>query len=182
MACTFAYLANRRVSAQSYPDYCFCISSGIGDWMDGTAGMVYMNMPFTIGAACMACYLGFSVSRDAIKIIDPAPRALVLEVLKYNPDGTVTQKLSGNITAQWSARVHRQNGALTTVLCSGPLQTETGVYVGNESTWAMNDWVGDDCPELQAGDEARAAWEYRNDAGILVTVIGRFVVPAEEME
>ena len=132
-----------------------------------------MNIPFTTTAAVIAGYLGFSISTDVATVMEP--RSLTLETLHYNDDQTVTQRLSGNISAMWSVRVHRTVAGVTSLLCEGAGDTP-GIYTGNTSTWSVSDWVGDDCPPLLPGDNARAAWEYVNDTGTPVTVIGTFIV------
>lgn len=136
-----------------------------------------MNTPFTALAAGVAAYLGFSLTTDVVQLA--APRTLTLNYLRLNDDGTVTQQLSGGVAADWSVRVHRVENGVSTILCAGK-GSVPGVYTGSTDTWTMNEWVGDDCPDLAPGDEAFAAWEYVNDTGTPVTVIGTIVVGEAE--
>ena len=140
-----------------------------------------MNGPFTFTAAAFALVAGFSITNTTIDLVaQHPPTALTLEVLKYNGDGTVTQRLSGNLSADWVARITRTENGVNRLLCAGAGDAKA-IYTGEDSTWSVKDWVGDECPPLQPGDIGSAAWTYTNEFGYLVTTTGSFVV-GEVME
>ena len=135
-----------------------------------------MNGPFTFTAAAFALVAGFSITNTTFDLVsDHPPTALTLELLRYNGDGTVTQRLSGDLAASWVARITRIEDGLNRKLCAGAGDAQA-IYTGVDSTWTVNDWVGDECPPLQSGDILAAAWTYTNEFGYLVTTTGSFVV------
>jgi len=135
-----------------------------------------MNGPFTFGAAAFALVAGFSITNTTIDLVaDHPPAALTLELLRYNGDGTVTQRLSGNLSADWVARITRIENGVNRLLCAGQGDAKA-IYTGEDSTWSVNDWVGDECPPLQPGDIGAAAWSYINEFGFKVETTGSFVV------
>lgn len=105
---------------------------------------------------------------------DVPPRILVLERLEYNDDGTVTQKLSGGIPADWSAQIVRHVDGVQRVLCSGSARGP--VYDGETQTYTTDDWTFDDCPDLQPGDIGTASWEYSTETGATMSITDKFVV------
>ena len=139
-----------------------------------------MNGTFSIAASLAAGIMGFSLVYTADDIVNPpSQKALVLELLRYNNDGTVTQRLSGDIAADWSARISREVDGITSVLCEGQGKGK-GLYVGDEATFTTDVWTGGDCPTLQNGDILTASWEYRNEYGYFVTTFGEVVVGADQ--
>jgi len=140
-----------------------------------------MNGPFTFTAAAFALVAGFSITNSTIDLVaDHPPASLTLELLRYNGNGTVTQRLSGNLSADWVARITRTENGVNRLLCAGAGDAKA-IYTGEDSTWSVKDWVGDECPPLQPGDIGSAAWTYTNEFGYLVTTTGSFVV-GEVME
>jgi len=139
-----------------------------------------MNGPFTFTAAAFALVAGFSITNTTIDLVsDHPPAALTLELLRYNGNGTVTQRLSGNLSADWVARITRIEGGINRLLCAGS-GDKKAIYTGENSTWSVDDWVGDKCPELQPGDIGAAAWSYINEFGFKVETTGSFIVGAAE--
>ena len=135
-----------------------------------------MSSFFTPTLAIFGLGLGFSVSWTVADFSATAPpRSLNLEFLQYNNDGTVTQRLSGDITADWTASILREVDGVIEVLCDGQGDGQ-GIYEGLTTTYTTATWVGDDCPPLQPGDIGRAGWTYINEAGTVVTITGRFLV------
>lgn len=135
-----------------------------------------MNGAVTTTAAMVAAAFGFSLTWTLSDLTAPPTRNLTLELLQYNGDGTVTQRLSGGVPAMWTARITRPAEPAAILLCSGSGDTP-GIYTGQVSTWSTSDWTGDDCPPLRPGDVLSAAWTYQNHEGFLVTTIGQVIVP-----
>lgn len=133
-----------------------------------------MNSPLSISVVALAGVFGFTFTTTAIEYADVDPRSLALEVLQYNDDGTVTQKISGGLPADWAAQITRNVGGVDEVLCSG--RGRGPIYDGSEVTYSTSDWTFDDCPPLVSGDIGISSWEYVNENGTPVTISGRFVV------
>ena len=134
-----------------------------------------MSGAITYTAIGCAAVLGFSVSYTANDFAEAPMRNLVLEELRYNGDGTVTQRLSGDIPADWAANIVRVSNGMTQVLCTGQ-GIASGIYIGSEDTYSTDVWTGADCPALISGDVGKASWTYKNEHGFTVTTIGQFVV------
>ena len=135
-----------------------------------------MNTPFMLMAGAFALVASFSITNTAFDLASQAPpRSLVLELLQYNPDNTVTQRLSGDIAASWVTRITRIENGISKHLCSGSGLAK-GIYTGVSSTWTVDDWVGAQCPEVLPGDIGTAIWTYTNQFGYEVATTGRFVV------
>jgi len=89
-------------------------------------------------------------------------------------DGMVTQshRVFGSdiIQATWAANVTRGRR----YVCSGG---GFGIYEQDSVlTMSLDEWVGDDCPELEKGDKLKASWEWSGDDGIRYQVSGMVVV------
>lgn len=98
-------------------------------------------------------------------------RSLALITLSYE-DGLFTQQHKvegGPIKGYWTAEIMRGNRQL----CAGGGEAP---YEGGVKKFNPNDWTGDDCPELQPGDIARAVWEYRLESGAIASINGQFVI------
>lgn len=115
----------------------------------------------------------------AISLIDVAspgaPRLhLSLERLDY-ADGIVTQQLSGDIEARWSANISRLVDGGLVILCEGH-GTEPGIYRGEITPYSPSEWTGGDCPPLESGDVGEASWTYLNEHGLRIIITGHFTV------
>lgn len=102
-----------------------------------------------------------------------------LEYVEINGIGYVRQQVVSTddtiIPARWQAAIERQENGTTRLLCTG---SGFGNYNGEISTWSLDDWTGDDCPEAKAevGDIFEVSWTYENTYGYSVTIGGRFVL------
>lgn len=65
-----------------------------------------------------------------------------------------------SIIANWAAKVTRDGE----IICSGG---GVSSYAGGPVHMGADHWVGDDCPELQAGDIAQASWEWKTSKGLV---------------
>ena len=139
-----------------------------------------MNGPVTLAAGIVSAVLSFSVMWTGQEIAEDVttPRTLTLDRLQYNNDGTVTQQVSGGIPADWAAQIVRMNGDVSSVLCSG--YGRGPGYVGEVQTYTTSDWTFDECPTLVVGDVGTASWEFTNEAGLVISITGKFIVGDSE--
>ncbi len=106
-----------------------------------------------------------------------------LEYLEIEGKGYFRQQInsvSGDpVPAAWAVQITRvdENG-VSEQLCAGRSSPERpGSYSGEVDTWSLDDWVGDDCPDvLQNGDVAEVSWSYTNNYETLATLGAKLVV------
>lgn len=114
---------------------------------------------------------------EAAETINPSPRALVIERLEYS-QGVFTQRVVSTtgegIAAQWSVEINRRIDGMTNQLCIGSGQ---GVYKGTTDSYATNEWVGAQCPELRAGDVAEPVWTWTDENGQVRSVSASLTIP-----
>jgi xanthosine utilization system XapX-like protein len=132
-------------------------------------------------SACVVCLMGLVGFTAGVGVVDtaqhilgpPPERSMQLSELSIDRvSGTVTQRLTvngGPISANWSAEILRGDESL----CSGG---GVAPYNGEVATFSIDGWVGDDCPVLNTGDQARGVWEYRTKEGFVVSIKGEVTV------
>ena len=131
-----------------------------------------MNGISAVIAGVVAFAFPFVVAYTGAELVDPPPRQLLVFELSY-ADGIVTQRVGpaygDAIPADWAARITRPGAKHDQLLCAGKGDAP-GLYSGQVSRWTVDEWAGDDCPDLQPGDKLKAVWEYRNSDGQLTSV------------
>lgn len=136
---------------------------------------VTTNMVAAAGGLSAVLALG-----AADEALNPPARHLVVAHLSYDAvAGTFTQEvgpIEGEaMSATWSVQIGRVINGVTQQLCAGSSASISlytgqpwgpGIYDGTRDTYSVDDWVGSECPALQPGDIAQAAWEYHNSHGL----------------
>lgn len=80
---------------------------------------------------------------------------------------------SGALEMTWAAEITRGMDQL----CSGGGVAPYADQIPKR--FSPDDWTGDDCPILQAGDFGFATWTYLDETGTRVTVQGQLKITAE---
>ena len=134
------------------------------------------NAVIVTGITSALAWVGFMAGVGTVEVVQstafPEDRAMFLERLEYN-NGMFTQehRLEGGgiIRMAWAAEIVRGN----VQLCGGGGYAP---YEGGTKVFTPDDWTGDDCPELQTGDIARASWEYTTSRGFTASISGEIEI------
>lgn len=131
----------------------------------------------------LAAMIGLSIGASTMGVFTKPERRLSLDYLAFDyGTGAVQQRLSGGVTAEWTASVLRY-GETTEILCRGSNKPDQpGTYNGALQTWSLDDWTGGDCPDaslLKPGDVLVAAWTYEAEDGQKTTIIGEYIIREE---
>ena len=146
--------------------------------------MVFSQMAAHSMVAVVGVVLVLAADRG-IEIVAPKvePRVLTLAQFYYTPasegrPATFTQQViseSGKaVKAIWSAEVSRVSDGITHQLCTGSGEAP---YLGTTDTYTVDEWTGDNCPDLLPGDRAEATWEYTNHYGVITSLSKMYVIP-----
>lgn len=99
-------------------------------------------------------------------------RRLEISGLDYR-DGMFVQSSQvhgvDGLPARWTAKIVRGNN----LLCSGG---DDSAYSNGTLHMTPDQWTGDDCPSLQAGDRAIASWEWRDESGFVYTITREIII------
>lgn len=111
-------------------------------------------------------------------VVTVPPVRMELEYLRYE-DGHFLQHISiqgaDAVTAEWSARIWRDDGERDAVLCSGGGNFP---YNGEPSKpMTPSYWTDDECPSLKPGDQALAVWSYRAEDGVIRSISAEITIP-----